>query len=208
MEFVSAAKAIGANPIRIILAHLLPNTFNIIMVLFILHSGQGDIYPGTLFCNQHDVVFVSIMLLLTGVILFISDRIKSPEGELSYFRSLVIGVAQAIAILPGISRSGATIATAVLLKIDRSKAARFSFLMVLPLIFGAIATEFKDFMELPAAAQQGMQSLMLPTVVGFVAALLSGYWACKWMIAIVKRSQLSYFAYYCWIVGLAGLIFG
>ena len=119
--------------------------------------------------------------------------------------ALLLGFVQAIAILPGISRSGSTIAVAVLLGINRERAARFSFLMVLPLIFGAMAKEIMDYSSLIASSSGSIFDL--PVILGFVAALLSGIFACKWMISIVKRSKLVYFAVYCWIVGIVGLIY-
>ena len=101
-----------------------------------------------------------------------------------------------VAILPGISRSGATISTSVLLGIDRYKAARFSFLMVVPLIFGKIA---KDLLsdEFSVSREVGIE-----LVIGFLAAFFTGIIACKWMIALVRKSQLKYFSFYCFAVGL------
>lgn len=154
-----------------------------------------------------NVLFVSIMLLFTGIILFVSDRIKNPNKEISAITALAIGVVQAIAILPGISRSGSTIASSVLMGIDRDKAARFSFLMVLPLIFGAMAMELKDIFELSEAERAAIDLDLIPTVLGFSVALISGYIACKWMIQIVKRSKLRYFAFYCWLIGAIGVIY-
>lgn len=154
-----------------------------------------------------NVLLVSVMLLVTGVVLFYSDRAKNTSGKVTGVNSFILGVVQAIAIMPGISRSGSTIATAVMLGIDREKAARFSFLMVLPLIFGAMAKEFKDYFDLSTAEQASALIIDSTVIAGFVAALVAGYFACKWMIAIVKRSKLSYFAYYCWIVGVVGLVY-
>jgi undecaprenyl-diphosphatase len=125
-----------------------------------------------------------------------ADRAKATEKPVGFVNAIVIGIAQAIAILPGISRSGATISTAVLLGIDRTKAARFSFLMVVPLILGKIA---KDLMggEISTESTQA-----LPLLLGFLAAFFTGLFACRLMIRIVQRSQLKYFAYYCILVGL------
>lgn len=93
------------------------------------------------------VLLVGCMLILTGILLYLADRAKKSESDVTYFHAILIGISQAIAILPGISRSGATISTSVLLGVDREKAARFSFLMVVPLIFGAILFDAKDYME-------------------------------------------------------------
>ena len=98
-------------------------------------------------------------------------------------------------MLPGISRSGATISTSVLLGIDRARAAKFSFLMVVPLIFGKIG---KDLLSGNLDLQT---SELIPVLVGFLAAFISGLLACKWMILIVKKSKLSYFSIYCGVIG-------
>lgn len=151
-----------------------------------------------------NVFFVSLMLLITGVVLFVSDRMKKVEGSVTGIKAAVLGIVQAIAILPGISRSGSTIASAVIMGIDRTKAARFSFIMVLPLIFAAMGMEMLDLKEVMDAGGT-VDIEILPTMVGFIVALISGYMACKWMIKIVQQSKLSYFAYYCWIVGAVGV---
>lgn len=93
------------------------------------------------------ILLVGFMLLLTGILLLLADKAKQTEKEVGFMQSVIIGVSQAIAILPGISRSGATISTSVLLGIDREKSARFSFLMVVPLIFGAILVDGKDYKD-------------------------------------------------------------
>ena len=112
---------------------------------------------------------------------------------------MVIGFSQAIAMLPGISRSGATISTSVLLGNDKTKAARFSFLMVVPLIFGKIA---KDILS--GELTYNSQNFTILSI-GFIAAFVSGLFACTWMIALVKKSKLKYFAYYCVIIGLIAI---
>ena len=104
-------------------------------------------------------------------------------------------------MLPGISRSGATISTSVLLGVDKTKAARFSFLMVVPLIFGKIA---KDVLGGDISIESHQ---IVPLSAGFIAAFISGLFACTWMISLVKKSKLSYFAYYCFIVGLIAIIY-
>ena len=111
------------------------------------------------------------------------------------FKCYLIGVSQAIAMVPGISRSGATISTSVLLGVDRTRAAKFSFLMVVPLIFGKIS---KDLVSGNLNLQS---SEIIPILIGFISAFLAGLVACKWMISLVKRSKLSYFSIYCAIVG-------
>ncbi len=151
----------------------------------------------SLFSNN--IVLVGAMLIITGLLLLLADRAQNTTKNVNFKNAFVVGIAQAVAILPGISRSGATISTAVLLGIDKTKAARFSFLMVIPLIFGKI---FKDLFsgELTYESAQ-FSSLSL----GFIAAFLSGLVACTWMIRLVKNSQLKYFAYYCSLVGIIAI---
>jgi len=146
---------------------------------------------------------VAAMLVLTGLLLMLASRAKQTHKKVSTADAVIIGIAQAIAILPGISRSGATISTSVLLGIDRERAARFSFLMVVPLILGKMALDSKELYENPSAIDG--QNL-LPLLVGFAAAFLTGLWACKAMIAWVKKSKLSYFAIYCFAVGALATI--
>ncbi|MBL4754647.1 MAG: undecaprenyl-diphosphate phosphatase [Flavobacteriales bacterium] len=148
------------------------------------------------------VQLVGGMLLLTAVLLYFADKVKRTTSDITYFHSIAIGVAQAIAILPGISRSGATICTSVLLKVDRETAARFSFLMVVPLIVGKMA---KDIMD-GALTSSNIEAI--PLGLGFIAAFGTGLVACTWMISIVKRSKLIYFALYCLVVGIIALILG
>jgi undecaprenyl-diphosphatase len=156
----------------------------------------------SLFNNQ--IMLVATMLIVTGVLLFVADRAKVTNKQVSWIDASIIGVAQMVAILPGISRSGATISTSVLLGIDRYKAARFSFLMVVPLIFGKMA---KDVLsgDFQVGSEIGVE-----LIAGFIAALTTGYFACTWMISLVKKAQLRYFAFYCFLVSafvLAYLIF-
>ncbi len=147
------------------------------------------------------IFLVGMMLLVTALLLLLADKAKSTNKNVSFTNSVIIGVSQAIAMLPGISRSGATISTSVLLGIDRTKAARFSFLMVVPLIFGKIA---KDILGGDLNFQS---SEMVAISAGFVAAFVSGLFACSWMIALVKKSKLSYFSIYCAVVGLIAIIY-
>lgn len=161
---------------------------------------------GVLFNDQIEALFnrqillVGAMLVLTGLLLFLADRAKRTEKTVGFGHALIIGISQAIAILPGISRSGATISTSVLLGIDREKAARFSFLMVVPLILGKIA---KDLLDGNISSE--LTNLM-PLAIGFAAAFISGLIACTWMISLVKKSQLRYFSYYCFVIGFGAIL--
>ncbi len=156
-----------------------------------------DDFLETLF--EGNLFLVGSMLLVTCVLLFLADKAKSTDKEVTLKSAFIIGIAQAVAILPGISRSGATISTSVLLGIDRSKAARFSFLMVIPLILGKMAKDILDG-KLVLSSE-----LATPLAAGFIGAFLTGIVACLWMIALVKKSKLSWFAVYCLVVGLVAI---
>lgn len=149
---------------------------------------------------SQQLLLVGIALFITGILLFFADRAKNTDKKVSFSNAILVGIAQAIAIIPGISRSGATISTSVLLGIDRERAARFSFLMVVPLILGKIA---KDVLDGEFSAQSS--PALLPLIFGFIAAFLTGLLACIWMIQIVKRSKLTYFSIYCFIIAMIAI---
>lgn len=147
-----------------------------------------------------EILIVGLMLWVTAVLLYIADKPSENLKKISPSKAWWIGVAQAIAVLPGISRSGATIATSLLLGVAREKATRFSFLMVVPLILGSMVKKVLD----DGLAQESFS--LGPVIAGFIAAFFSGYLACQWMISLVKRSKLRYFAYYCAAVGSIAIL--
>lgn len=150
-----------------------------------------------------NVLLVGSMLLLTGLLLTFTYFSGKTSKDISTGRAFIIGIAQAVAILPGVSRSGATISTALILGVDKEKATQFSFIMVLLPIIGASLLKLKDYLESPAIAG-GIS--MYALIIGFLAAFISGLLACSWMIKIVKRGKLIYFAYYCFAVGIVSII--
>jgi undecaprenyl-diphosphatase len=153
---------------------------------------------------SENLMLVGIMLLLTGMVLWISDKAKkSDHTEISNSRAALMGIVQAIAILPGISRSGSTIASGVMLGLRRDVAAKFSFIMVLPLILGA---SVKKFMEFQSAGPSGDELSIATLLVGFSAAFISGLLALRWMIRLVEKSQLKWFALYCFAVGIISIL--
>lgn len=152
-----------------------------------------------------DILFVACMLLVTGTLLLITYFTKDKDGRVTAPKALVIGIAQAIAILPGISRSGSTIATALYLGVEKSRATRFSFLMVLPPILGATLLKVIDLFEAGSTTTTTLAAG--PMVGGFLAAFISGLFACSMMIALVRRGKLIYFAYYCYLVGIIAIAF-
>lgn len=145
---------------------------------------------------QGGIWHVGAFLIFTGLVLWITPRIKSQSGSIDYKLAFLIGLAQAVAIMPGISRSGMTIAAALMLGVYKKEAARFSFLMVLPVILG------KSLLDVISGDLTINSANAASISIALLASFIVGIIACKWMINIVQQSKLSYFAYYCMIVGL------
>ena len=169
--------------------------------LKIILSMIPSVIVGVVWEKQIETLFggnlelVGAMLIITALLLYCADKAKSTDKNVSFVHSIIIGISQAIAIFPGISRSGATISTSVMLGVDKEKSARFSFLMVVPLILGKI---LKDILS-GDISFTSTESLTL--FFGFISAFFVGLFACKLMIKIVKKSKLKYFALYCIVVG-------
>lgn len=152
------------------------------------------------------IAVVGAMLLVTALLLTFSYYAKPRiKEDISLKDAFIIGLSQAVAVLPGLSRSGTTIATGLLLGNNKAKLAQFSFLMVIPPILGEALLDTVKMVKHGTAAVMGDISLGV-LAVGFVAAFISGCIACKWMISIVKRGKLIYFAIYCAVVGIATLV--
>ena len=150
-----------------------------------------------------NLVLVGSALLVTATLLISTQLVKPGTKKIPFLDAFLMGIAQALATIPGISRSGATISTALLLKNGRGEVARFSFLMVLLPIIGATFLDILTISSTPAEGGIPAGSL----IIGFVAAFLSGYLACTWMISLVKKGNLYWFAIYCAIVGIVSIIF-
>ncbi|MCX8038179.1 MAG: undecaprenyl-diphosphate phosphatase [Candidatus Sumerlaeia bacterium] len=177
------------------------------IVLIVIGSIPAGVV-GVLFEDQIEAMFsnallVALALCATGAVLF-ATRWSRPRGvgveNVSLGRGLIVGVAQAIAITPGISRSGSTIAAGLLCGIDRETAARLSFLLSLPAVGGAALLKARDIGE--AGAAIGVE----PLLAGFVTSFMVGYLALKILLGFVRRGRLHWFAYYCWALGIAALI--
>lgn len=164
------------------------------IVGFLLEEKISNLFDG-------NIILVGSMLLFTSIILFVSDFKIKTTNKLDYVKSFFVGVSQALAIIPGISRSGLTICSSVLMGVNRELAAKFSFLMVLPLIFGSFL-KILIFDEIIFN-----QEIISSYVFGFLSAFISGIFACKWMIVIVKKSKMKYFSLYCLAVGLICIFF-
>lgn len=150
-----------------------------------------------------NIVFVGSMLLVTSAMLASTVFIKKNKRKIGFIDSFIIGIAQTLAVLPGISRSGATISTGLIIGNKRELITRFSFLMVLIPIIGA---NLKSLMDTDLSDSSGIG--VLPLIVGFLAAFISGLFACKWMIRIVNKGKLIYFAIYTFVIGSVAIIVG
>lgn len=149
-----------------------------------------------------NLLLVGCMLIYTSALLAFTYFAKPREKEITTTNAIVIGIAQAIAIIPGVSRSGSTIATGLLLGNKKESIAQFSFLMVIPLI---IAANGKKLLDLNAADAANIE--VMPLVIGFITAFVVGLAACKWMLNIIKKGKLIWFAVYCFIVGIIAIGF-
>lgn len=151
----------------------------------------------------HSPLHASALLLVTGLLLALAERLGRMEGEakdLQWWQALLIGVAQSFAVAPGISRSGATIGTGLLLGLRRDAATRFSFLLSTPIILGAGLLQVRRLLELP-----NLDAALPPLLLGFLAASLSGYVCIRFLLNYVKERRLTVFAAYCWVVGLGSI---
>ena len=146
-----------------------------------------------------NIKIVGMMLLVTGLLLFLTKIIKPKRSQISKTDAIIIGVSQAFAIIPGISRSGATICTSLFLGNNKTDSAKFSFLIVIPVIFGAI---LKDVFSGEIFSNQ-LDTSILAT--GFISSFVFGVIACKWMIKIVNDDSLIYFSFYCFVLGLTSI---
>ncbi|NOY38216.1 MAG: undecaprenyl-diphosphate phosphatase [Chlorobi bacterium] len=163
---------------------------------------------GVLFKDRIEILFsgnihlVAWALMITAIFLTIASFVKSTGRKITWLDALIIGMAQAIAVVPGISRSGSTIATGLMLGNQREEITRFSFLMVILPVIGA------NFLEIAGGDLSASSSVGIPAlIIGFITAFISGFFACKWMIAIVNRGKLYFFAIYCLILAVSVLLF-
>ncbi len=175
----------------------------VLMVLAMLPAG----FIGLLLRDQISDLFsnpskVSMALLVTGSMLFATKFFKKSDQPINFKRALLIGFAQALALVPGISRSGSTITMALALGVKQEQAARFSFIMVLPLIVAATVLEFNDLLKVGISFDE---SVIL--IVGLVVSFIVGYVSLKWLLQLLKQGRFHYFAWYCFSIAGLGLIY-
>ena len=147
------------------------------------------------------VLLVFFMLIVTGLLMFLTQFLKNQDKPFGFSNSFIIGIAQAFAILPGISRSGSTIFAGVAQGIDRVKAAKFSFIMSIPAILGAAVLQLKDLIDAPPPTSE-----LLIFFTGGLMSAVTGYLAIIWLLKIIQRGSLQWFGYYCFAVGSIGII--
>lgn len=172
---------------------ILLSTIPVLLVGFLLKEEVEKLFDGNL-------LVVGIMLLFTALLLTLSKYLQRANTKpIGYRDSFIIGIAQAIAVMPGLSRSGSTISTGLILGNHRDEVAKFSFLMVIIPILGAAVLDI--------AKGEFVIVDIQPIIAGFIAAFVSGYVACSWMVKLVRKGNLIWFALYCAVVGLTAIIF-
>ncbi len=178
------------------------NSKIVVMILVtMIPTGLAYVFFGDYLESKFsDPRFASMMLLVTGVLLLLTVLRKNPSGEMSLPKSFLVGIAQALALFPGISRSGSTICTALYLDVDPQEAADFSFLMLLPVVIGATLLKTLDALEASSQPEWG------PILLGTIVAYLSGVVAIKILLEVIRRGKLQYFAIYCFAIGISGLL--
>jgi undecaprenyl-diphosphatase len=148
-----------------------------------------------------NIVMVGVALIVTGTVLFLTQWAQNEKRVLKGWRAFLMGIAQAIAIIPGISRSGSTVSMGMFLGMPREKVAKFSFLMALPLIFGATIMKAKEAMSVEGFVWSGI-------IIGTITAFLFGYFAVKWLLRAIIKGRLYIFGFYCLAIGFLAIIFG
>ncbi|WP_298521638.1 undecaprenyl-diphosphatase UppP [uncultured Methanobrevibacter sp.] len=175
--------------------YVIIGTIPVALVGLLFEDAVDSLFAGALYVP-------AFFLFVTGTILYLSQRMTSGNVNLkniSAKESLFMGLGQACAILPGLSRSGTTIAAGLVIGLDKEFAAKFSFILSIPAILGAFLLQAKDI-------GGAMDANFLPVILGFIAAFIAGYAAIKWMLELIQKRSLDIFAYYCWIVGIVVFI--
>ncbi|MEA1986906.1 MAG: undecaprenyl-diphosphate phosphatase [Candidatus Marinimicrobia bacterium] len=174
---------------------------SIFMLIAIIPAGVVGVFFKDFFESLfHNIHTVAIALIITGTILFLTQWAQNKNKKMNLLRALIIGISQAIAIIPGISRSGSTISAGLFLGMDKKKVARFSFILALPLVFGATILETKNIIGATAIDWR-------PILIGTVIAFITGFYAIKWILYSLLKGKFYIFSYYCVLVGFFVLAF-
>jgi len=179
--------------------------FGIFLILATIPTGIfGILLEDFISTRLAGVTVVGVTLLITGVALWTIRNLRGRknDGDLNAKDAIIIGLAQSVALIPGISRSGATIVAAMLLGMKQETALKFSFLLYIPVSFGVTILSAKDMINDP-----NFSMLAIPYLIAFIASLVASYYALRWFMNIMAKGNLRYFSYYCFIAGILVLIF-
>lgn len=178
-------------------------------ILYIIVGTIPAVIIGLLFKDQIEEIFASVRtvgvaLLFTGVALWLIRNLRGRklDNDLSFKDALIVGLAQAVALIPGISRSGSTVITSIAVGMKQETALRFSFMLYIPISLGGMVLGVSDI-----ASDPNFSPLLMPYLIAFIATLFCTYFAMKWFMNIMARGNLKYFAYYCFVVGILLLVF-
>jgi undecaprenyl-diphosphatase len=178
-------------------------------IMYIIVGTIPAVIIGMLFKDQIDEYFtsiytVSVGLLVTGIALWLIRNLRGRkrDGDLSFKDAIIVGLAQAIALIPGISRSGSTVITSIAVGMKQDTALRFSFMLYIPVSLGGLVLGVSDI-----ASDPDRSTLFIPYVIAFLTTLFVTYFAMRWFMNIMAKGNLIYFSYYCFVVGILLLIF-
>lgn len=179
--------------------------FVILILVSTIPTGiLGVLLQGVIESASETVLIPGIFLLFTGVLLLIADRVQTGsknEGSATYLDAGIVGLAQGVATMPGLSRSGTTITTCLLCGFDRKFAVKYSFIMSIPAVLGAVVLELKDFTEIDVAGSE-----IISYLVGMLVAAVIGYICIKTMLVIVRGKKFTFFSVYCFLVGAVAVV--
>ncbi|WP_055108203.1 undecaprenyl-diphosphate phosphatase [Paenibacillus ihumii] len=178
--------------------------FVLFIIVGTIPAGVLGVLLSDFIADSVSMTTIAIMLFVTGIALFLIRNMKGKkgEGDMTLKDAILVGLGQAVALAPGISRSGATIISAIACGIKQDTALRFAFMLYIPVSLGGVVLGFSDFMNEPNKGE-----LAIPYIAAFIATLFMTYFAMKWFMGIMKKGKLIYFTYYCFLVGTLLLIF-
>ena len=178
--------------------------FSMFVIVGTIPAGVLGVLLSDVIAENSSMTTIAITLFITGIALWLIRNLSGTkrDGDLKLKDAIIVGCGQAVALMPGISRSGATIISSLAVGMKQDTALRFSFMLYIPISLGGVVLGVKDFIEHPAE-----QALIIPYVATFIATMLMTYFAMRWFMGIMKNGKLAYFSYYCFIVGALLLIF-
>ena len=178
--------------------------FCIYIIIASIPAGLGGVLLSDMIADNVSMTTIAIMLFVTGIALWLIRNMRGTKTDktMSLKDAIFVGLGQAVALTPGISRSGATVITGIARGLTQETALRFSFMLYIPVSLGSIVLGVTDFLDEP-----NKMDLAIPYLVAFISTLLMTYFAFKWFVGIMKSGKLHYFTYYCFTVGILLLIF-